>query len=78
MHQVIKIILDTQPATLDGLLLLAELRAEPPTIEELIALAPDIQEAVRELDRVATETRKLVEQCRTLKPIPSQLIPPGF
>lgn len=78
MHQVIKIILETSPADLDGLLLLEYLHANPPEIEELYALAPAIQDAVGELDAIAIETRRLVGQCKTLKPIPSQLIPPGF
>jgi len=46
--------------------------------EALIALEPEIEAALIELEDIATNSRKAVGRCSELQPVPDTTVPAGF
>lgn len=80
MNPVIERLLRVQPKPIVAIPLIWQLaRGElPPTVDDLLALAPEIEAAKDELEKIASRSERIVEKCCELKPIPSPTVPTGF
>lgn len=62
-----------------GAALLARLHeAGVPTIDEMLELQPEIEEAVSQADRLAYQSEQAVKRCLALKPVSTPQPPTGF
>ena len=75
---MLDLLLTLPPANLDSLALFDDLATGNVTVDDLIALQPEIEAAVENLWDLAHRSRRLLERCQQLKPVPSNRVPPGF
>lgn len=77
-HPTIQALLSLPPADCPGLALLERLLAEPLNVDQQLALGPEFEEAVGQVEALASSSRKVTGRCLTLKPAPSIKPPTGF
>lgn len=79
MNPVVARLVKIKPRRLAFLAVVHRLKTEPPeSAEELLQIGPEIEAAMNEAGRVAGESRKVVEACLRLEPVPSEQPPQGF
>lgn len=77
-HPTIQALLSLPPADCPGLALLERLLAEPLNVDRQLALGPEFEEGVAQVEALASRSRKVVQRCLTLRPAPSIKPPMGF
>lgn len=79
MNPAITALLAIEPQPLAAADLLYRLYVErPPTIEGMLALAPEIEAAIEEANGLAERSRKAIQRCLQLKPSSMPTVPTGF
>lgn len=69
----------TTPTSIKAIEVLTELTESAPVgAEEILRLAPRIEVALQEANRISTLSAKMVSRCLLLKSIPHPKIPLGF
>ena len=69
----------TSPASIQAIETLKELAASGPlSANELLALAPQIEAALQQADRISEQSTRIVARCLLLKPVPHPRVPLGF
>ncbi len=79
MNPAIALLLAIEPRPLAALELLHQLyAAQPATVDEVLAVAPDIEAAINEAEKLAERSRQAVNRCLELKPTSAPQTPSGF
>lgn len=80
MNPVIERLRRLEPKPVQAIPLMWQLGRDglPASVDELLALAPEIEAAQAEIDRISTQSARIVELCLKLSPVPSPKTPTGF
>lgn len=80
MNPVIERLLRVQPKPIAAIPLMSQLARGglPPNVDDMLALAPEIEAARDQASEIASRSERIVERCSELKPIPSPTVPTGF
>lgn len=52
--------------------------SKPATVDEILAVAPEVEAAIKEADGLRDRTEKAVRRCLELKPSAAPTVPTGF
>lgn len=79
-HAIVTVLFThTTPTSIKAIEVLTELtESAPVAAEEILRLAPRIEVALQEANRISTLSAKIVSRCLLLKSIPHPKIPLGF
>lgn len=80
MNAVVERLLKLRPVEVEAVALVAELWPEglPPDADGLLARAGEIESALEQAERLSEASKRIVELCSKLQPIPAPEPPPGF
>jgi uncharacterized protein (DUF697 family) len=80
MNRVVAAILTVRPRQVQAVELLHRLygQSTPPDTATLLQIGPEIEAALRDVQKLGESTRKVVKRCLELSAVPIQSPPDGF